>query len=337
MRWLVGAELVIAMLAFGLGVYHAAEYLKGGRPVVHRPNEVSVTPLPGTLYVVQQGAIYRFHHGNFTQVTPESGWLQPAADPRGGQLIAVQRQADYSDLYLITTGGRAVSQLTHNSSGQVEGNHWSFYPRFSSDGASIFYDYDPKDPYNNYHVDLSIFASPSDPSSRSSVRWTYANNYSGGDVYPVPLRDRGGLVYVRYSIDDQFKVHSQVWLQTRPGTAGEALTPPDADCAQPALSPDETRIAMVCTKGSNTTAELDVAAFDPANPTLGSLSTLVSGGLVASPAFSPDGMTLAYLAPTTTGGAFQLWTAAASGPPAPKEITSDLGLDATSPPVWLKA
>lgn len=333
---LAGAGLLIAMLAFGLGVYHAAEYLKGGRPVVHRPSEVSVTPLPGTLYVVQQGAIYRFQHGNFTQVTSESGWVQAAADPRGGQLIAVQRHTDYSDLYLITTGGRAVAQLTHNSSGQVEGNHWSFYPRFSSDGASIFYDYDPKDPDNNYHVDLSIFASPSDPASRSSVRWTYANDYAGGDVYPLPLRDRGGLVYVKYSIDDQFKVHSQIWLQTRAGTAGEALTPADADCAQPALSPDQTRIAMVCRKGSNTTAELDVAAFDAASPTLGSLSMLVNGGLVASPSFSPDGKSIAYLAPATTGGGFQLWTASSTGPPAPKEITSDLGLDASSPPVWLQ-
>lgn len=337
MRWLTGAGLIVAMLAFGIGVYHAAGYFKGGRPVAHKPSEVSGRPLPGTLYVVQQGAIYRFQHGNFTPITSESGWAQPAEDPRGGQLIVVQRHTNYSDLYLVTTGGRIITQLTHDSAGQVEANHWSFYPRFSSDGTTVFYDYDPKDPYNSYHVDLSIFASPSDPGSRSSVRWTFPNDYTGGDVNPVPLRDHGGLVYVKYSIDDQFKVHSQIWLQTRPGTAGVALTQPDADCSQPAFSPDQAQVAMVCRKGSNTMAELDVADFSAAATTLGSPSTLVSGVLVASPAFSPDGKTIAYLAPATTSGAFQLWTVASSGPRALTEITTDLALDATSPPVWLKS
>lgn len=335
MRWLVGAGLVIAMLAFGVGVYHAAEYLKGGRPVVHKPNEISALPLPGTMYVVQQGAIYRFQHGNFTQVTSESGWLQPAADPRGSQLVAVQRRTNYSDLYLISTAGRPIAQLTHNANGQVEGNHWSFYPRFSPEGNTLFYAYDPKDPYNFYRVDLAVFASPSDPGSHSSVQWSYPNDYTGGDVSPLPLRN-GGLLYAKYSIDDHFQVHSQLWLQKRPGAAGQALTPPESACGQPALSPDQTLVAMVCTKGSTTDAELDVASFDPVAATLGSPSTLLSGQLVASPAFSPDGKTVAYLAPATAGGTFQLWTAASTGPPSIRQITPDLGLDATSPPVWVQ-
>jgi len=150
----------------------------------------------------------------------------------------------------------------------------------------------------------------------------------------MPLRS-GGLLYVKYSIDDQFQVHSQIWLQKRAATDGIGLTQSNLDCGQSALSADQTQIAMVCRKGSNTTSELDIAPFDSSTGTLGTATTLVSGGLVASPAFSPDGKTVAYLAPGTPGGQFQLWTVAAAGSAGPHQVTFDLGLDGQSPPVWV--
>src|SRR5437868_13228413 len=265
MRWLIGAGLVCAMLVFGIGVYHAAGYLKGTRPTVQRPTQVTAPPLPGTMYVVQAGAIYRFQHGSFAQVTADDGWTQPAAAAGGSRLVAVRREANYSDLYVIGTTGRVLAQITHNSvpGPVVENNHWSFYPRFSADGSTVFYAYDPKDPYNPYRVDLAIFSSPSDPAAGGSVQWTDPNQYTGGDVNPVPLR-QGGLLYTKYSIDDAFQVHAQVWAQKRARSAGQSLTAPELGCAQPALSPDEKLIAIVCNKGSNQSAELDVATFDPA-------------------------------------------------------------------------
>src|SRR5438309_605556 len=155
-----------------------------------------------------------------------------------------------------------------------------------------------------------------------------------GDVYPVPLRE-GGIVYTKYSIDDASQVHAQVWVQKRARSAGQALTAPELGCGQPALSADEKLIAMVCNKGSNQSAELDVATFDPTTLTMGSPATLVSRQLVTAPVFSPDGKTIAYLAPSAPGGNFQLWTVNSSGPASVRGITSDLGLDATSAPVWL--
>jgi hypothetical protein len=76
-----------------------------------------------------------------------------------------------------------------------------------------------------------------------------------------------------------------------------------------------------------------VAPFDPDALTVGAPSTLVGDKLVASPAFSPDAKTIAFLAPAGPGGHFQLWTVAASGRPAPTSITSKLGFDSTSAPV----
>ncbi len=220
-RGLVAAALVVAMSAFGVGVYHAAGYLKASRPQVERPTQTSGPSLPGTIFVVQGGAIYRFSQGKFTQVTSEAGWMQPAADPGGSRLVAVRRSANVSDLFILQLSGRPAAALTHNGSPTIESNHWAFYPRFSPDGSQIFYDFDPKDPYNSYRVDLAIFASPAGGGA-GSVQWTFPNQYTGGDVNPVPLSG-GGLIYTRFSIDDQSKVHSQLWFQARPGSPG---TPP---------------------------------------------------------------------------------------------------------------
>jgi len=333
MRWAIGAGLVLAMLAIGIGVYHVAGALKGGAPVVHRPNQISAPPLAGTMYVVQAGAIYRFHHGSFTQITAEAGWTQPSAAP-DDQLVAVRRQGNYSDLYLLSSSGKTVAQLTHDSSSAAaEENHWAFYPRFSPDGQTLFYAFDPKDPFNSYRVDLAIFASRIDSRSRT-ILWTHPNEFTGGDVNPLPMRG-GALIYTKYSIDDSFQVHSQIWVQKRAGSAGQALTSPELGCGQPAVSNDEKMLAMVCSKGSNQSVELDVASLDATSLTLGSPATLVSGQLLASPAFSPDGKTIAYLAPSRPGGNFQLWTVGSSGPASVRNITTDLGLDSTSAPVWI--
>ncbi len=148
---------------------------------------------------------------------------------------------------------------------------------------------------------------------------------------------RGRLVYTKYSIDNQDAVHSQVWLTTRPGAGGTALTKPEEDCAQPALSPDEKSIAMVCRHGELQATQLVVATFDALNATLGPASVLVQGQLSASPTFSPDGQTIAFLAPVQQGGTFQLWTVPAAVSPSPsaaRPITQNLGLDSVAAPVW---
>jgi hypothetical protein len=200
----------------------------------------------------------------------------------------------------------------------------------------VFFSYDSKDPYNTYRVDLAIFSRPADPAATQSTDWTQPNPYTGGDSGPLPLAH--GLLFTRYSIDARSQVHSQVWLQAGPAMAGTALTAPADDCAQPAVSPDGTLIAMVCRHGELRTADLAVASLDLASSSIGAPQTLVSGQLVASPAFASDGTAIAYLAPASPGGQFQLWTIAApaAGKSAsPVEVTQNLGFDSTSAPAWL--
>jgi Tol biopolymer transport system component len=332
-RWLIGFGLVAAMVVFGFGVYLGAEHFRASRTEVHRPTEVSAPSLPGTMYVVQGGAIYRLQKGSFKQITDEAGWMQPSAAPNN-QLVAVRRDGNYSDMYLLSDSGTTVSQLTHNASKTaVESNHWVFYPHFTPDGKAVFYSFDPKDIYGSYKVDLTIFESPLSSRARALV-WTTPNAYTGGDVSPVPLRG-GALIYTKYSIDDSSQVHSQIWIQRRAGSAGLALTTTAMGCSQPAVSADETQIVMVCDRGSNQHSDLVIAPLDIDALTVGAPTTLVAEQLVASPAFSPDGKTVAFLEPDNTGGRFQLWTVASSGTSPAKSMTDNLDLDSESPPVWL--
>ena len=326
--------LLLLMAAFGFGVYRVAGMLKSDAIHVQKPTSTYAQALPGKLFLAQGGAIYRFQNGAFTQITGDAGWTQPSSSPDGTQLVAVQRHQNYSDVYLLTDSGHIVQQLTHLQSSSVEGNHWAFFPRFSADGSQVFFAYDNK-VTGTYQVDLTILSVPAGGSG-GDVVWTVPNQYTGGDTDPVPLRD-GGLVYTKYSIDEQSAVHSQVWLTTRPGAGGTPLTKPEEDCAQPALSPDGKSIAMVCRHGQLQSSELVLATFDPLNGTLGPETVLMQGQLAAAPAFSPDGQTIAFLAPVQQGGTFQLWTVPADASPSPsaaRPITQNVGLDSTAAPAW---
>jgi len=344
-RALATTVLVAALAAFAFSIYHLTGYLNASHARVVRPTTTTVTSLPGSIYLAQQGAIYRLRNGSFQQVTPDGGWMQPAVSPDGSRLVAVKRDLDSSDLYELGTNGRGETRLTNNTARVVESNHWAFYPRFNADGTRLYYSFDPKDPDNNYRVDFAIYAM-APANTRSRAAWTTPNQYTGGDVEPVPIT--GGLIYTKFSIDDQSDVHSQIWFQRRAGSPGVALTAAKADCTQAAVSPDGKTLAMVCRHGALDSANLEVASLDLTNLALGPHETLVSGQLVASPAFSPDGKTIAYLAPTSTGGPFQLWTVAAALPsspegatatpaaaPKPVQITQNLAFDSNSAPAWL--
>jgi len=86
-------------------------------------------------------------------------------------------------------------------------------------------------------------------------------------------------------------------------------------------------------------ADLDVAAFDGSTAAIGEPKTVVHDTVLASPTFSPDTKLLAFLAPGEEGGPFQLWTADPNASPIhpPRQITTNLDLDARSTPAWTGA
>jgi hypothetical protein len=153
-----------------------------------------------------------------------------------------------------------------------------------------------------------------------------------------------------------------------PGNDGRPLTKAGEGCAQPALSPDGRTMAMICSHRTQV-SYLTLASWN--GKTLGPRRTIVSSQLVAQPTWAPDGSGIAYLAPAVLGAGFQLYwlpkaaytpptpspspvvptptpgvtptpspvpSPSPTGPPVvirPVQLTSNLGLDATSPIVWL--
>jgi Tol biopolymer transport system component len=358
------------MFAFGSGVYLFLGTLKS-KVVQDRPVKPSVTKpkfvLPGTMFVVQDGRMFKLNAGNFKEIGPAGDWSQPTLTPDHTRLIAVTRGVHFSDLYLLDLDGNVVKRLTKNDSRYVEYNHWAFYPRVSPDGANLLYSYDsPKEK----GVDLAVWSMPLNGAQWQARRWTDPYWYTGGDISPIPLTT-GGLLFVRHSIDQSTAVHSQIYYQNRALAIAKPLTTEADDCSQPALSPDGTQLAMVCSRGKQTTA-LEVAPFN--GTALGPARVLQDGGLYASPTWSPDGKALAYFAPMGQTGHFQLWylplsvaatpsaTASATASPSPSrspshspsssgsassvvvptptpaptpvQVTEGVDLSATSAPVW---
>lgn len=328
------ALLLLLMAGFALAVYVALGTFRhqvAAAPVM-RPQEVTSTaPISGTMYLTQRGGLYRLQGRRFAELIPVGrGWTQPAVAPDHQSLVVVQRSAQSSDLYLLDLAGKQVRQLTHNAAPDVGSSHWAFYPGFAPDGSSVYFSLD--DPKQGYRVDLTVWSQPL--SGAPPRRWTQPNEYTGGDVNPIPLK-QGGLLYAEYTIDADGHIFSQVLLQRRALVDGIALTRPEDNCGQPSLSPDGAQLAMICT-GGQPFARLEVASFDGAG--LGPLRVVVDGRLCSAPAWQPDGGGLAYLAPGGPAKRFQLWyvplAAAGGAPPLSQQLTTNLEFDATSAIAW---
>ena len=339
------------------------------KPTLAIPSPHAFT-LPGTLFLAQAGALYSLNSGRFHQLTAEEGWSQPSLFPNG--LLAVKRSVLYSDIYILNRFGQVQRQETVDIASIPTGAdpssyNWAFYPRISPDQTSLWLAYD--NPKYGYDVILSIWQMPLYGSIHEGKLWSSADDYTGGDVQPIPLAG-GGVIYTKYSYGPDLKLIGQLWYTNRPSgsfVTGHALTDPSEDCRDPALSPDGHEVAMICTYEKQI-SYLTIATWDGSN--LGPRTTLVSSQLVAQPTWAPDGSGIAYLAPGSPDGPFQLWflpknayappppspiptpTPTPGGPynghlpspsplPAPTpivvrpiQITTDQGFDATSPMAW---
>ena len=238
-RWTAGRAAAVLLMAIVWIVSGIAAYLYLGahrttlateakKPTEAKLAQGPISRLPGTLYLVQGGTLYRLQRGSFSPVLKAPGgasvWTQPVFTPNGQSLVVVRRDYASSDLYLFDTSGRSPTLLTHNASRTVEANHWAFYPRLSPDGASLFFSYDRKDPGNVYNVVLSVYSMPMSPGSSFSQakKWTVPASFTGGDIQPIPLPS-GGVIYTKYSFDNKTnKILSQIYLTPRAGAPGKA-------------------------------------------------------------------------------------------------------------------
>jgi len=315
--------------------------------------------IPGTLYLSQNGAIYSLTAGRFHALTPEAGWTQPSLYPDQSRLLVVRRYHNYSDLYTMSRFGVVQKRLTNNvappRSFDTGANHWVFYPRFGSDGR-IYLSYD--EPKAGYAVVFSIWSMSPTGNLTQGKLWTNADDYTGGDVEALPLRGNG-FIYTKYSYGPNARLTGQLyhittpWNRGRAGSGwGTALTTPGEDCRSAQLSPNGKQVAMICSYQTQL-SYLVLASWN--GHTLGPRVKVVRNQLVAQPTWAPDGSGIAYLAPSSGSGPFQLWFLPSAGyapqpsptpnygpivtpspiqPTQPVQITTNNGFDATSPMAW---
>jgi len=342
MRRLLAVLLTLGLMggfAFGVNRFLASRRASiPGEASVNAPTLVrTAVPLPGTLYVAQHGGIFALTGGYFTDLhLPRTAtWMQPAVIPGGHSILAVLRSDAYSDVYLIDAAGGAVTQLSHNATtGRViQLNHWMYWPRVGADGQTFYVSYDSPKSQDSYEIDFAVWQG-SLGGKLAARQLSEPFGYTGGDVDAVPAPG-GGVLYSKYEISGG-QVYSRLAIQARPLASPDYLTDAADDCGQPALSPDGARVAMVCTGGTGLqSTRLEVASLT--GTTLGTPRVVVDGCLCAAPAWAPDGSGLVYYAPADVSGHFQLWWIAGAGGAVahpPKQVTTNLDLDALSPPAW---
>jgi len=337
-RFLVIVLLLALMGGFAFGVNRFFALRKANVAAATTPT--SVRPafvLPGTLYIAQQGTIYRLNNGSFTDLhLPKIGtWMQPAVVPGTSNFVAVLRTAAYSEVYLIDSGGHILKKLSQNAttSSTIQLNHWMFWPHVGIDGQTFYVSYDAPKSTGSYEIEFAVWAGAL-TGKLTSKQWTDPYGYTGGDVGGIPMLN-GGLLYSKYQIGNG-QVYSRLAIEPRARGNPVYLTDAESDCGEPALSPDNATIAMICTGGTGLqSTRLVVATLTGTK--LGPQHVLVDNCLCASPAWAADGSGISYFAPVDATGHFQLWwiaNAAGVKATAPKQVTEGLDFDATSPPAW---
>src|SRR4029077_21143934 len=138
----------------------------------------------------------------FHQLTPEAGYSQPALAPSGTFMLVTKSGQYWTDVHALDLFGNAANQLTLNRSrpGMVDPslNHWSFYPRLSPDGSTLWMTYDGLKCDGCYDLQLAVYSIPYGAPIRQARACTDGVYYTGGDVQPIPV-PQGGVIYTKYS------------------------------------------------------------------------------------------------------------------------------------------
>jgi Tol biopolymer transport system component len=344
LRRTITVILLLALMAgFGLGVNRLIASRKHNIqaeatvfvPTATRPKIV----LPGTLYLAQNGDIYRLSDGFFTDLhlsTAPGSWMQPAYVPGSQDIVAVLRAAEYSNLYLLNSQGGIIRRLSNNANPHLDTvylNDWMFYPHMGANGNTIYFSYDQPKDSTTLAVDFSVWSGTLSGKLAGTLL-TNSNSFTGGDVNPTPMAN-GSVLYSKFTIANG-NAYSQIAIQVKPLTRPIILTTATQDCGQPAPSPDGTKIAMICIGGTGLqSTRLEVATLTAGK--LGPPQTLVNNCLCADPVWAPDGSGLVYYNTADASGHFELWWikgAMSAAPSPPLLVTTNLDFDAASAPSW---
>ena len=317
-------------------------------PLTHQPardsgqvTAVKKFSVPGRLYAVKGGTLYRFSGTQTTALTRGIKVRDPAVTPDGTRLAYAQLDGDGSTIVVADPDLHESHPVTPPAG--PDGRLWAFAPAFAPDGRSLAYlsdrgkyECDRRGP-----TDLAVWRY--DLVRPSYRRLFCPNSYTGGDGDPTwrPGQE-GQLLYTTYGYDGfpPVSVARITWFSTA-SRRNLFLSPEGARNFQAAWSPDGK--AVVYIRAGTRSDDLYVMTLPPTfqrepQPYPTESATLLQAGMIAHPVWAPDGSALAFL--MLTNGSFDLYvlplmtdgSLRAAGPPV--AVTRNSFFDADSRLAW---
>ncbi len=317
-------------------------------PLSHQPardsgqvTAVKKFSVPGRLYAVKGGTLYRFSGTQSTALTRGIKVRDPAVTADGTRLAYAQLDGDGSTIVVSDPDIRESHPVTPATG--PEGKLWAFAPAFAPDGRSLAYltDRGKFDRKLCCAPDLAVWRY--DLVRPSYRRLTQPNQFTGGDGDPTwrPGQE-GQLLYTTYGYegDPAVSVARITWLSTASGR-NLFLSPGGTRNFQAAWSPDGRSVAFI--RAGSRADDLYVMSLPPTfqrepQPYPTESATLLQAGMIAHPVWAPDGSALAFL--MLANGSFDLYllplltdgTLRPAGPPV--ALTRSSFFDADSRLAW---
>lgn len=335
-------EFVLVLLALALGLYGCTQKAPGDSPPANTPTpnppKVDVK-LDGKLLFSKEQGIWSWSGGSSKRLTKDGSLQQPAWSPDGKKIAYVKMEGNYSDIWVMGSSANDPVNLTRF--GRSGSNTWAFAPRWSPDGSQIAFLSD----LNTY--DLALWLMKPDGSGRRQV--SFMNDYLGGIDGPAWRPKGDSITFSAYRSGK-----SQIWTMTLANGRWQQHTDMGGGAYDPQWSPSGDALAFTG-RGEGSKSDIWVMAMPDGAPQRATTNSVpqqatadgapqraTTDGVSRSPAWSPDGKSVAYL--SGQGGKFDFWVIAVEKAPegatlrlsAPKRVTQGLDPDPAGGLSWTR-